>query len=465
MPAHVPASEPAASTAAPGPAAPGPARPAPAGPVPGLRHVLVVGAGLAGARTVVELRAQGFEGRITVLGAEGVPPYDRPPLSKHLFDRPSPAWLADELDVDALALADDVRLGEPATGLRVDPDEVGVRTATGEVVADAVVLATGSAPVRPAAWRAARTLHGIEDAQALRDALATAADGGQPRVDQPGPQPDGPLPRRLVVIGAGWIGAEVATVAAAAGTHVTVVEAHETPLGGVLGPRVGGLTAPWYAAAGVRLLTGVPVAEVAADAVTLADGTVLPADVALAAIGARPATGWLTQTGAGTVVPFAPDGSVPVDEGYAPLGGSPRVRAVGDVARRRSARHGWAPGGHWDGALRGPAVAVGALLGTADPTATDLTPYVFSTQLGHELALHGVPGPTDEVLLRGDPAGPDGWSALWFVAGTDRLTAVLAVDRPRDVSGARRLLGRATLPELDRTRAADPAVPLPRTER
>ncbi|RMI01315.1 oxidoreductase C-terminal domain-containing protein, partial [Cellulomonas triticagri] len=141
---------------------------------------------------------------------------------------------------------------------------------------------------------------------------------------------------------------------------------------------------------------------------------------------------------------------------------------VGDAALRRSPRHGWVPGGHWDAALRGPAAAVAGLLG-ATGAFPDPAPYVFSTQLGHELALHGLPGADDEVLLRGDPAGtadPDpaaGWSALWFAPGTDTLTAVLSVDRPRDVGGARRLLAGATLPVLDRARAADPAVPLART--
>jgi NADPH-dependent 2,4-dienoyl-CoA reductase/sulfur reductase-like enzyme len=367
------------------------------------------------------------------------------------------------------------------------------------------------------------------------------------------------------VVGAGWFGAEVATVAAAAGVDVTVVEAASTPLQGALGPQVGALTVPWYAAAGIRLLTEVRVtgvdpagvrvvagpggagrsdaavqtgtsaaaaagrsaaattgtgtvatagrsAAATADTGTVAervgdgaatarvgdgaaagrvdtgataepgqdaptDETLLPADVVLVAVGARPATGWL-----GDAVPREPDGSVPVDEGHAPIGGSPRVRAVGDVARRRSARHGWVPGGHWDAALRGPAVAITALLRDlpalldspdagshaaipADHTLPDHAPYVFSTQLGHEIGLYGLPDASDEVVLRGDPTSAEGWTALWFAPGTDRLTAVLAVDRPKDVAGARRLLAGPTLPDLDRERAADPAVPLPRTAR
>lgn len=444
-------------------AGPAAARPAPGtgtpGPPPAPRSVVVVGAGIAGARTVLELRAQGFDGRVTLLGAEGVAPYDRPPLSKHLLDRPAPAWLADELGADALAAADEVRLGAPATGLAVDEDGVRVRTADGDVAADAVVVATGAAAVRPPAWEQALTLHTAADAERLRAALGFPhglpaggfADGGGT-----GRSPD--APRRLVVVGAGWVGAEVATVAAAAGVDVTVVEAREAPLMTALGAEVGALTAPWFARAGVRLRTGASVAAVEPGAVRLADGTVLPADAVLAAVGARPATGWLAGA-----LPLEADGSVAVDERHAPVGGSWRVRVVGDAARRRSARHGWVPGGHWDAALRGPAVAVAGLLGR-EATESDLAPYVFSTQLGHELALYGLPAAGDEVVLRGDPAAEDGWTALWFAPGggpaTGTLTAVFAVDRPRDVGGARRLLAGAALPVLDRARAADPAVPL-----
>ncbi|MCG7288425.1 FAD-dependent oxidoreductase [Cellulomonas sp. ACRRI] len=438
-----------------GPAAARPDRGAGTPRPPAPRSVVVVGAGIAGARTVLELRAQGFDGRVTLLGAEGVAPYDRPPLSKHLLDRPAPAWLSDELGADALAAADDVRLGSPAAGLAVDDGGVRVGTADGEVAADAVVVATGSAAVRPAAWEGALTLHTAADAERLRAAL------GFPHGLAPGDGPagDAPAPRRLVVVGAGWVGAEVATVAAAAGVDVTVVEARRAPLMTALGAEVGALTAPWFARAGVRLRTGVRVAAVEPGAVRLGDGAVLPADAVLAAVGARPATGWLAGA-----LPLAPDGSVLVDEHHAPVGGSWRVRVVGDAARRRSARHGWVPGGHWDAALRGPAVAVAGLLGR-EAVESDLAPYVFSTQLGHELALYGLPGEDDEVALRGDPAGDDGWTALWFAPGggaAGTLTAVFAVDRPRDVGGARRLLAGAALPVLDRARATDPAIALPK---
>lgn len=391
-----------------------PDRPAPA-------SVVVVGAGLAGAAAVAALRAEGFAGRLTVLGAEGLPPYDRPPLSKELFARTEPVWLADDLGLTLPA--DDVRLAAPATGLAATPDGVVVRTADGEVAADAAVLATGARAVLPAGWDGVRTLHTAADAAALRGVLAPGV--------------------RLVVVGAGWIGAEVAGVAAARGVDVTVVEAGPAPLAAALGPVVGALTAGWYAAAGVRLVIGTPVAAAGPDGVTLADGEHVPADVVLAAVGARPASAWLAGA-----LPLAPDGSVEVGPDHL-VPHLPRVAVVGDLARRRSRRHGWVPGGHWDGALRGPTVAARALLGLpTDSPEHDVAPYVFSDQLGHDLGLLGQPGPDDDVVLRGDPAGPFG--VAWLRPGTDEVTALLAVDRPRDVSAARRLFAGPALPRADR---------------
>ena len=433
---------------------------------PDVRSVVVVGAGLAGARTVAALRDQGFDGRVTLIGAEGRAPYDRPPLSKHLFDRTEPAWLSDELGVDVLALADDVRLATPATHLAVRPDGVTVATAGGDVDADAVVIATGSRALRPAGWSGAVSLQTADDAAALRARLAQRTPRAQctSRAQR----------TRLVIVGAGWIGAEVAGIAAAEGVEVTVVEAARSPLAAALGAKVGGLTTGWYAAAGVRLLTGVPAAEVRADGVRLADGSELAADVVLAAVGARPDTTWL-----GAAVPREPDGSLLVDAGYGVMGLPSHVRAVGDVARRRSARHGWVPGGHWDGALRSPDIAVRALLdgsGAATRPDDDFAPYVFSTQLGHDLAMFGLPvvdqqatdgqRAPDDVLLRGDPNGGAGWTALWFTArpreltGSRELTGLLTVDRPRDVAAARRLFAGPALPRLDPAVAADPSRPL-----
>ncbi len=413
--------------------------------------VLVVGAGLAGARTAGALRAAGWSGHLRVLGAEGLPPYDRPPLSKHLLDRPEPAWLAGELDLDLAVLADDLRLDTPAAALELGGSRPRVHTDAGTYEADVVVLAGGAHAVLPAGWDHALTLHTAADAARLRSRLAVP--GGA----------------RLVVVGAGWIGAEVAGVAAAAGHQVTVVEA-AGPLASAVGPSVGALTTPWYAAAGVRLITGRAVSEVRADGVRLEDGTSVDADVVLAAVGARPSTAWLAGT-----LPLTAAGAVPVDGGHAvvgPGGGAvgagarlasvgagarlASVRAVGDIAVRRSRRHGQVPGGHWDGALRGPDALVADLLGPGGEP-PDPAPYVFSRQLGHDLALYGLPGPGDDVVLRlGDP----GWAALWFGPRDDELHAALVVDRPREVAAVRRLFGGAALPRLDRAAAADPDRPL-----
>ena len=402
------------------------------------RSVLVVGAGLAGSQTVAALRQQGFTGRVVLLGAEGVAPYDRPPLSKELLTRTGPAWLSAELGTD-LDAADEVHLACAATGLEVTGAEVRVATAARTFAADAAVLATGAHAVVPDGWSGALRLHTAADAAVLRAAL------------QPG--------ARLVVVGAGWIGAEVAGVAAAAGARVTVVEAASSPLAAALGPVVGALTSPWYAHRGVELLTATAVVGVAEHRVDLADGRALHADVVLVAIGARPDSAWI-----GASLPRAPDGSVAVDQGFRVLGTDAPVVAVGDLARRRSRRHGWVPGGHWDAALRGPATAVASLLapprGPADvgPGDPDPAPYVFSTQLGHELGLHGQVGADDDVVLRGDPAADV--TALWFAPGTGRLTAALSIDRPRDVAAARRLFAGPDLPDLDRAVAADPGRPL-----
>ncbi|GAB2452913.1 hypothetical protein GCM10007967_03760 [Xylanimonas ulmi] len=449
-----------------------------------MRSVVVVGAGLAGAQTVAALRQHGFDGRVTMLGAEGVAPYDRPPLSKELFTRPDPVWLSDDLGVDVEKFADEVRLADPARRLTVSPDGVTAHTASGDRIhADAVVLAMGSEPMRPGGWESAWTLHTADDAARLRAAL------------RPG--------LRLVVVGAGWIGAEIAGVAAGQGAEVTVVEAAAAPLARQLGAGVGARLAPWFEAAGVRLLTGSRVAAVRPDGVTLASATadtapadIVSADVVLAAVGARPATGWLAGT-----LPLDAHGRLHVDASGRLMGHAgptdpagrlapaalARVWAVGDVAVRQHPVFGPVPGGHWSAALHDPEVTVRAMLGL-DPSPSDPedlrarlglapvprhAPYVFSRQLGHDLALLGLPSEADDVVLRGDPSAVGPWAALYLERALDRhpqvtpqghpvatVRAVLLVDSPREVGAARRLMNGPTPLRVDLTRAVDPAVRL-----
>lgn len=411
--------------------------------------VLVVGAGLAGAQTAAALRAHGFTGRLTVLGAEGVAPYDRPPLSKELFTRPSPAWLSDELGVDLAVLADEVVLDDAARTLDLSAPAAApaaaVVTASGRrISADVVVLACGSTPIRPSGWEDTVTLHSAADADHLRARLVPGA--------------------RLVCIGAGWIGAEVAGAAVAAGCEVTVVEAAGVPLHRQLGPTVGAHLARWYDAAGVTLVTGAPVVGVDAGGVHVAApmqaARTIPADVVLAAVGARPATDWVAGA-----LPRDARGAIRVDPRGRVLAVEPAVSmvpavvpvfAVGDCATRADAAWDQVPGGHWSAALHDPDAVAREILGLEPGPGH--TPYVFSTQLGHDLALFGLPDPaTDDVVLRGDPAGA-GWAAL-YVSASGLVTGICVVDSPKDVAAARRVMAAGPV-KLDLARARDPQVPL-----
>lgn len=360
-----------------------------------------------------------------MLGAEGIDPYDRPPLSKELLSRSEPAWLSTEVGADLAALADQVHLADPAVSL--SPTDLGLDLAGGSrVVADAVVLACGSAPINP--WpESALVLHSMADAEALRARLAPGA--------------------RLAIVGAGWIGAEVAGVAAGAGAEVTVLEAAAEPLARQVPAELGARTRAWYKESGVRLRTGGAVSSVSADGVHLVDERTVPADVVLAAVGVRPATGWLGEALART-----PTGHVPVDaEGRTEV---PGLWAVGDCADRTHPVFGQVPGGHWSAALQDPDHLARAMLGLDAPD-RDPAPYVYSTQLGHHLSVFGR---VDGDLLLREQDGGTGWTAL-VLEGEVLVGAVIA-DVPRDVSTVRKLLGAGALPFLDLDAAADPSLRL-----
>ncbi|MDI5963567.1 NAD(P)/FAD-dependent oxidoreductase [Streptantibioticus silvisoli] len=391
-----------------------------------MRRVVVAGAGMAGVRTAVALREQGFTGSVTLLGEEPHRPYDRPPLSKALLlgtvDDPA-------LDVDFAGLAIDLRLGVRATSLR--PDRHEVLTAEGSVPYDRLVIATGAEPrTLPgiSGRRDAHVLRTVDDAEALRPVLAARRD--------------------VVVVGAGWIGAEFATAAAEAGCPVTVVEAAARPLAGVLPGFVGDVMARWYAEAGVTLLTGRRVAGVAQAGVTLDDGSHLPAGAVVIGVGARPGTGWLAGSGVDL------DGDLAVRADDRLRSSLPDIYAVGDCASFPSRRY----GGrllihHWDNAVQGPLTAAANLLGGDEPY--DPVPYFWSEQFGRFVQYAGHHGDGDELVLRGDPDNT-AWSVCWLRDGA--LVALLAVGRPRDLAQGRKLIERGT--RLDRSALADPAVPL-----
>ncbi|MDQ1624646.1 MAG: 3-phenylpropionate/trans-cinnamate dioxygenase ferredoxin reductase component [Actinomycetota bacterium] len=380
-----------------------------------MQRVVVVGAGLAGLQTVVALRGAGYAGALTLLGAEPRPPYDRPPLSKELLRGETDD---STLDADWAALGVDLQLGRAATGLQGDA----VVTDAGSVPYDGLVIATGATPVRLPGESSAVTLRTSQDALALRRRLVPGA--------------------RLVIVGAGWIGADIATAAAAAGVRVTVVEGAASPLAGALPVECGERMLPWWS--GVDLRLGSAVDAVEGDAVHLVDGDRLAADVVLVAIGVRPDTAWL----AGTEVTLSPRGAVAVDAGLRTT--VPGVFAVGDCAAWDSSRYGTRMHvEHWDNALRAPAVAAANLSGADE--SYDPVPYFWSEQWGRMVQYAGHHPAGDRVVWRDEG---ERWAAFWL-AGT-RLVAALTVDRSRDLMQARRLMtdGR----EVDADRIADPAV-------
>jgi len=380
-------------------------------------HVVVAGGGLAGLRTIEELRRMGYDGRITLVGAEPRLPYDRPPLSKKLMiGALDDTTLRTELD--SLQVA--VRLAESATGLG---DGV-LATDRAEIGFDALVLATGALPVTLPGEGRQHVLRTLDDALELRKLLTPGAT--------------------LAIVGAGWIGAELATAAAQLGCRVTVLEAGPTPLAVAVGTEIGGITSAWYAAAGIDLRLGQGVDSVQQGGLALAGGEWLPADIVVTAIGVRPAVGWLAGSG------------VAIENGVAVTGelrsSVPGVFAAGDCAAFWSARYGRRLRfEHWDVALHAPRVAAANVLGGSE--GYDPVPYFWSEQFGRMVQYVGYHGDADRMIWRGDP-GDEPWAVAWLAG--DRLVALLTVGIPRDLQQGRRVI-EAGAP-VDPVRLADPGV-------
>jgi len=386
-----------------------------------VRTVAVVGASLAGLSAARCLRKQGFDGRLILIGDEPHRPYDRPPLSKE--------FLAGTMDESALSLEADGEdlgaewlLGMRATGF--DRDERLVRLADGSAVrADGFVIATGAAArTLPGAEGLAgvHTLRTLDDARALRDDLAR---GG-----------------RLVVIGGGFIGAEVASTAYALGLEVTVVEVAPTPLAGPLGHEMGTVVSSLHADHGVRLLCGVGVKGLTGaervEAVLLEDGSSLPADTVVVGVGARPNTEWLHGSG------IALDNGVTCgQDGRTSVAG---VVAVGDCANwydPAAGQHRRVE--HWTGALERPAAAVATLLsgGAAEPGPVR-PPYFWSDQYGVKIQFAGHAAAADSVTVEEGSADDRSLLAVYRRAGDP--VAVLGMNQPRLFMRWRKQLAQAS---------------------
>ena len=392
---------------------------------PGHGGLVVVGASLAGLRAVEAARKAGYDGRITLIGAEDHLPYDRPPLSKEFLSPGAPAGhvpfrsrseLTDDYGVDVL-------LGEPATGL--DLDARTVHTPGRRIPYHALIIATGArARELPVANGLAgvHVLRTLDDARSVRRALDEGA--------------------RTVVVGAGFIGSEVASAARRRGLRTTIVEALPTPLTRSVGPVLGPALAALHERNGTTLICGQAVTAVEGagrvERVHLADGTSIEADLVVAGIGAIPATEWLTGSG----LPL--DNGVVCDEHL--RAGHTGVYAAGDVARWHNPLFGGAMRiEHWSNAAeQGARAARNALFPTlAEPYRA--VPYFWSDWYASRIQFVGIADADEHVVVSGDTAGGH-FVALYRRGGT--LTGALALNGQRHIMKYRRLIDqRATFAE------------------
>ncbi|MEU8529821.1 MULTISPECIES: NAD(P)/FAD-dependent oxidoreductase [Streptomyces] len=407
---------------------------------------VIVGGGLAGAKAAETLRAEGFSGRVILIGDERDHPYERPPLSKGYLtgkaERDSvfvhePAWYAQN-DIE-------LHLGQPVTA--VDRDARTVRLGDGTVIRfDKLLLATGAEPRRldiPGTDLAGvHHLRRLAHADRLRHVLASLGrDNGH-----------------LVIAGGGWIGLEVAAAARGYGAEVTIIEPEPTPLHRVLGPELGQLFADLHTDHGVRFHFGAMLTEIVGQdgmvlAVRTADGEEHPAHAVLAAIGAAPRTALAENAGL-ALVDRADGGGIAVDASLRTS--DPDIFAAGDVAAAQNPLlHTRIRVEHWANALNGGPAAALAMLGRN--VSYDRVPYFFSDQydLGMEYSGWAPPGSYDQVVARGD-VGKREFIAFWLREG--RVVAGMNVN-VWDVTEAIQKLIRSGA-AVDPDALADPSVPL-----
>ncbi|MFD7073508.1 NAD(P)/FAD-dependent oxidoreductase [Nocardioides sp. NPDC059952] len=343
--------------------------------------IVVIGAGLAAVSAIEALRDEGYAGRLTLVGREPELPYERPQLSKDFLSGAKEfklshdeAWFA-EKDVTVLT-------GTTATALNLDRGTVTLDNGD-DLPFGQVLLATGADPKTPPipGIENARTLRTVEDARRLKDAI------------DPG--------TRVVTVGGGWIGLEVAASVTGLGGKAVVLEAAAQPLLNVLGPVLAEHVADLHVRHGVEVRTGTTVESIEPGAVRTSEGEV-PADIVLVAVGAAPATGLAADAGL-----EVGDGIV-VDERLRTS--DPRVFAAGDVALAKHTVLGPLRVEHWDNAIKQGRLAARSMLGKDG--AYDWQPYFFTDQFEFSMEYVGRSAPEDEVVLRGNVDG-DEFIAYW----------------------------------------------------
>jgi NADPH-dependent 2,4-dienoyl-CoA reductase/sulfur reductase-like enzyme len=398
---------------------------------------VIVGGGLAGAKAAETLRAEGFDGEIVLFGAEPELPYERPPLSKGYLLGKAPRdsatvhpaqWYADN----------NVDLRTGVTVAAIDPAAHEVTFGGGTLGYDKLLLATGASPRRldipGASLDGVRYLRTLPDSDRLREAFG----GG----------------RRVVVVGAGWIGLETAAAARLAGCPVTVIEPQPSALYSALGPELGAAFEGLHRIHGVEFRFGETAAEFHGDAagrvgsVLTSTGTVLPADVVVVGVGVMPNVGLASSAGLEVSNGVVTDAALRTSD--------PDIYAAGDVAQTflpLLGRHVRVE--HWSNALNGGPAAARSMLG--QQVEYDRVPYFYSDQydLGMECSGLPAPGSYDEVVYRGDRAGLE-FIAFWLSAG--RLVAGMNVNVWDVTEGIQSLIRSGRV--LDPARLANPVIPL-----
>ncbi|MET8726830.1 MULTISPECIES: NAD(P)/FAD-dependent oxidoreductase [Streptomyces] len=407
---------------------------------------VIVGAGLAGAKAAETLRAEGFTGRVILIGDERDHPYERPPLSKGYLDGKADRDSVFTHERPWYAGADiELHLGQPVTAL--DRYAKTVQLGDNTVIHyDKLLLATGSEPRRldiPGTDLAGvHHLRRLAHADRLRNVLAALGrDNGH-----------------LVIAGAGWIGLEVAAAARGYGAEVTVVEAEPTPLHQVIGPELGQIFTELHSSHGVRFHFGARLTEITGqDGMVLTartdDGEEHPAHDVLAAIGAAPRSA-LAEAAGLEMAERAHGGGIAVDASLRTS--DPHIYAAGDVAAAHHPLLGTRLRvEHWANALNGGPAAARAMLG--QDVTYDRIPYFFSDQydLGLEYSGWAPPGSYDEVIIRGD-AGKREFIAFWL---KDRRVLAGMNVNVWDVTETIQELIRARQ-QHDAEALADPSVPL-----
>jgi 3-phenylpropionate/trans-cinnamate dioxygenase ferredoxin reductase subunit len=394
---------------------------------------VIAGASLAGAKAAETLRKEGFDGRIVLIGAEPERPYERPPLSKEYLrgeaeSRPyvhEPDFYAEQ----------DIELRTSTTVEQIDPGASELTLAGGEALGyDGLLITTGARPRRlplpGAELDGVLSLRSVEDSEAIR---ARIAQGG-----------------RLVTIGAGWIGAEVAASARQRGCEVTIVEMTDVPLQRVLGPELGAIYRDIHTDHGVTFLGGASLEAIEGDgraeAVRLADGRRLEADFVVVGVGVEPRTELAQAAGLRIENGIACDAQLRTS--------AEDIWAAGDVASAEHPLFGLRIRvEHWANALNAGPAAARNMLGRAEPY--ERIPYFFSDQYEVGMEYSGYAVDWDEVVFRGDPAGRE-FIAFW--RKDERVLAGMNVnvwDVTADVQALIRSRQR-----VDRARLADPDVPL-----